>query len=137
MTPEELTAAVQAGKLTPRQAYFLFAALYGRTLDTSQLVIPCEECGAPVSWDLVCSYKVWMPHPGHRTLGHIELDADTTCNGQHYCCSPQCAQAAAVRCILQHHEPERARRLAAVASSAAAAAPAAPAPADEGGSEQP
>lgn len=110
--PSDLTAAVQAGDLTPRQAYFIFAQLWGQTRDASDLVIPCEQCGALTPWPALVSYKLWLPHPGHPALAGFELHVTETCNGQHYCCSAACAEAAVIQCLREHHEPERLRRVA-------------------------
>ena len=121
MTPDEITALVQAGALTHRQAIDIHSAFYGRQPNPPALTLPCEECGTLTPLSHMVSYKLWVPMPGHPgVLGYDEHD-------QHLCCSQDCAEKQVANCLAFHLRPEAERRVrAAVAAEMPASEPAPP-----------
>ena len=133
MTPDDLTAAVQARSLTHQQAISVYSALYGRTAqgaDAAPLSLPCEQCGTVTPLSHMVSYKLWVAMPGHPAVaGFDEHD-------QQFCCSQDCAEKQVANCLAFHLRPEAERRVAAaVAAEMPASAPESPAlsPADTQG----
>lgn len=106
LSPDELTQAIQAGRLTHQQAIHIYAELYGRQADAPELQLPCEACGQLTGLGDAISYKVWMAKPGTGVAGFDEHD-------QHFGCSHDCAEKLAHACITQHFRPEAERRVAA------------------------
>jgi hypothetical protein len=116
MTPQEITAAVQQGSVTHRQAIAIFAALHGASLPSSALMLPCEACGTPFPFSEAHSYLVWAPMPGHSAVAGFQCEQE-----QHYGCSEACGVALAQRCLSEHILPAaQAKRAAAQRAQAAA-----------------
>ena len=119
MTPDEITALVQAGALSHRQAIDVHRAFYAAQPNPPTLTLPCEECGALTPLTHMVSYKLWTPMPGHPAVaGYDEHD-------QHLCCSQDCAEKQVANCLAFHLRPEAERRVrAAVAAEMPAESPA-------------
>ena len=118
LTPDEITALVQAGALSHRQAIAVHSALYSGQPNPPTLTLPCEECGTLTPLSHMVSYKIWTPMPGHPAVGGYDE------HGQHYCCSQDCAEKQVANCLAFHLRPEAERRVrAAVAAEMPASEP--------------
>ena len=122
LTPQEITALVQAGALSHRQAIAVHSALYSGQPNPPTLTLPCEECGTLTPLSHMVSYKIWTPMPGHPAVGGYDE------HGQHYCCSQDCAEKQVANCLAFHLRPEAERRVrAAVAAEMPVESPESPA----------
>lgn len=115
-SPADLTQMVQAGQLSHRQAIAIFAAVYGQSLPSSALRLPCENCGNFFPLSEAHSYLVWAPHPGHAAVMGFQCD-----DLQHYGCCEACGRALALRCLDEHILPAARAKRQAVGTALAAA----------------
>lgn len=113
----DLTAEIQAGRLTTQQALGRIAN--ERDGDARAFQVPCEAPGCGRLHPVTHSFSacLWLAFTGHPDVPGYQMSerpeaSPGTYPHQHFCCSAECLETTVLGCLRDHLHPETARRAA-------------------------